>query len=280
MLTKVTAYNPLTNLDPLVFNVINRPETDLFQVRNIDGLGAVKATVNTTPMGSVDKAVFTGSNFGERNIVLTLGLTPDWDNWTFSRLRRLIDKYFMPKMQTRLVFETMEFSPVEIFGYVEANEPNMFTKDPEHQISIICPDPDFTSVEAITIYGQTDQDPLDIDYEGNIETGFVVQVRNFDADPDPSIITIYRTNPDIDNFTVDSGGDPILLDSERTFMMNSISGQKFVKTVGATETNLLQMVSDDSKWLSLRQGVNQFQVISNAGVQDWSLAYYEHFGSL
>ena len=137
MLTKVTAYSQWSNLDPLVFNVINRPETDLFEVRNIDGLGAVKADVNTTPLGSVDGESFVGSSVGKRNIVLTLGLTPDWNDWTMSRLRRLLDKYFMPKLKIRFVFETMEFSPVEIFGYIESNEPNIYHNCSGH-LSIEC----------------------------------------------------------------------------------------------------------------------------------------------
>jgi hypothetical protein len=138
VLTKVTAYSQWANVDPLVLNVINPSDSDLFEVRNIDGLGPVKADVNTTPR-STPGVSFVGTNVGGRNIVLTLGLNPDWDNWTFSRLRRFLDKFFMPEQHIRLVLETMEFSPVEISGYIESNEPNMFSKDPEHQISIICP---------------------------------------------------------------------------------------------------------------------------------------------
>jgi hypothetical protein len=170
VLTKVTAYSQWANVDPLVLNVINPSDTDLFEVRNIDGLGPVKADVNTTPR-SIPGVSFVGTNVGGRNIVLTLGLNPDWDDWTFSRLRRFLDKFFMPEQQVRLVFETMEFSPVEISGYIEANEPNMFSKDPEHQISIICPDLYFRSVDIVTYLARTDEDPLEIDYEGNVATG-------------------------------------------------------------------------------------------------------------
>lgn len=278
MLTKVTAYNPGTSLDPLVLNITNRPETDLFEVRNIDGLGAVKADVNTTPKGSIRGETFVGNNVGSRNIVMTLGLDPDWNDWTVSRLRRLLDLYFMPETQIRFVFETMEFSPVEIFGYIEANDPNMFSKDPEHQISVICPDPDFVSVDNVFIAGRTDLDPIDVDYKGNLETGFNVLVRT-DVAPNPSIISIYRTNPDLETFVVDNGGT-MPLDLSHDFMMNSIPGAKFVKIVGASETNLLNKVTAGSPWLTLKPGINQFQVLANAGTHIWNLSYYEHFGSL
>jgi hypothetical protein len=279
VLTKVTAYNPMANLAPLVFNVINRPDTDLFEVRNIDGLGAVKADVNTTPLGSVDRESFVGSTFGKRNIVLTLGMTPDWDDWTVSRLRRLLDRYFMPKFQTHLVFESMEFSPVEIFGYIESNEPNMFSKDPEHQISIICPNPDFTSVASVVINGQTDFNPLNIEYEGNLETGFNLLFKN-SADPDPKKITISNTYLTPETFVVDNGAVAIPLDPTHEFMMNSIPGDKYVKLTGAPGVNYLQKVAAGSEWLVLKPGTNIFQVQGDLGVHPWTLTYFEHFGSL
>lgn len=280
MLTKVTAYNPETDLDPLVFNIINRPETDLFEVRNIDGLEAVTANVNTTQLGSINKEAFTGTSSGKRNIVMTLGLDPDWDEWTISRLRRLLDRYFMPHSQSRLVFESTEFSPVEIFGYVESNAPNMFSKDPEHPISIICPDPDFISVDPITIHGSTDMDPLDIDYQGNLPAGFNVIVQT-SADADPEIISIYNTYQDLETFVVQPG-EAFPLDSTHSFMMNSIPGNKFVKLVGGVGPgpNYLNSVQVPYVWPKFRQGINTFQVLTNIGVHPWVLTYYEHFGSL
>jgi hypothetical protein len=282
VLTKVTTYNTAAPFDPLIWNVINRPDTDLFEVRNADGLGAVKADVNTVQMGSVDKEVGVGSSYGKRNLVFTIGLDPDWEDWTVSRLRRLLDKYFMPKTPIRLVFETMEFSPVEIFGEVESNEPNMFSKDPEHVISVICPDPDFVSVDAIQIDGSTDMDPLEIDYEGNVPSGIVAQVKT-SADADPDVITISNTYNEalgIENFVVSSSSGAIPLDSTHSFMVSSIPGSKFAKLVGASEHNYLNDVMPGYVWPTFRQGINLFQIQTNVGVHPWSLSYYERFGSL
>lgn len=278
MLTKVTAYNPATDLDPLVFNIINRPDTDLFEVRNIDGLGAVKADVNTTQMGSINKETFTGSSSGKRNIVLTLGLDPDWDDWTVSRLRRLLDRYFMPHFQTRLVFESMEFSPVEIFGYIESNEPNMFTKDPEQQVSIICPDPDFKSVDLMVMEGYTSGDAVDIEYEGNIATGFNLRVNKVAATTDPTWVNVLVGDPTIAKFRVDEGAT-----DTQYLEINTVPGEKYVDTVvvpGDVHTNRLDALTEDSKWPLLGPGTTRFEVNSSGGDQFWYLTYYNKFGSL
>lgn len=282
MLTKVTAYSQWANVDPLVFNVINRPETDLFEVRNIDGLGSVKADVNTTPYGSVAGESFVGSNVGKRNIVMTIGLDPDWDDWTVSRLRRLLDKTFMPQLQVSLAFETMEFSPVEISGYVESNEPNMFSKDPEHQISIICPDLYFKSVDPVIITGQTDDDPKEIEYEGNVESGMTVRVSKLSGS-DPNHVGI-RVNDPNDTYIEAGPVTGNAVTSGKDLYMNSVPGDKYIKTitndVSATVVNLLSVSEIVQRWPVIGPGTETFDIFSNAGVQSWSMSYYNLFGSL
>lgn len=283
MLTKVTAYSQWANVDPLVLNVVNRPEADLFELRNADGLGAVTAEVNTTKLGSIDGEDFVGSNVGKRNIVLTLGLTPDWNEWTMSRLRRVLDKYFMPKLNIRLVFETMEFSPVEIFGYIESNEPNMFSKDPEHVISIICPKLYFTSVDPTVIDGQTDMSPLAIDYEGNVETGMnVIVLDTFTPGTDPAWAKI-RVNDSLENSIYVTA--PTLLNENLHF--NSIPGDKYIKriNISGAETSLLNsaVIVDsndrDRQWPKLGPGTIDFAVTSDQ-LLAWQLTYYNQFASL
>ena len=284
MLTKVTVHSQWANVDPLVLNITNRPETDLFESRNIDGLGSVKADVNTTSLGSVDGESFVGSNVGKRNIVFTIGLTPDWDQWTVSRLRRVLDKYFMPQLSVRMVFETMEFSPVEISGYVESNEPNMFSKDPEHVISVISPELYFKSVNPTVILGQTDMDPMEIDYEGNVETGMIVVVNGrTGAGTDPTLVKIRVNDPLENSIEVPS---PVTLNED--YVMSSIPGDKYVRRVEADGdyVNLLNsaVILDnndrDRRWPLIGPGTIDFAVTSDADIQEWVLTYHNLFGSL
>lgn len=279
MLTKVTAYSQWTTVDPLVLNVVDRPETDLFEVRNIDGLGAVKADVNTTPLGSIAGESFNGTNVGKRNLVFTLGLTPDWNVWTMSKLRQLLDKYFMPQQTIRLVFEGTEFSPVEIFGYIESNEPNMFSKDPEQQISIICPKLYFRSVAPVVITGQSTDLPIEIEYEGNVEAGIHLAATKASG-ADPTYIGV-RINDSFIFAELTGFGSPV--DDNRDFELSTIPGEKYIRSIiipDGTIINLLNFAQVGVRWPLVSPGALSFDVESSAGIQDWTLTYYPLFGSL
>lgn len=273
MLTKITAYSQWAGVDPLVWNIINRPDTDLYEVRDIQGLGSVKASINTTPFGTIKGAAFSGTSSAERNLVFTLGLDPDWDVWTVSRLRRQLESYFMPEQSVRFVFETMEFSPVEISGIIESNDPNMFSKDPEQQISVICPKPDFVAVDPVVIDGSTELAPIDLEYKGNVETG--INVRLDEGINSTDHVTI---NYGDDSFAVD-----VTVDGFHYMIMHSVPGEKFVRQythIGDIPTNKLNFVQPGSTWIKLHPGIEPFSVDVDDGSIPWHLTYYERFGSL
>jgi hypothetical protein len=67
------------------------------------------------------------------------------------------------------------------------------------------------------------------------------------------------------------------------FLMNSLPGAKYVQNVGIGSgliTNLLAKVAGGSTWPTLQPGVNDFSVITDAGVQDWQLTYFARYGGL
>lgn len=280
MLTKMQAYSSWLSAPELDLDDAGREETDLVQIRGITGLDPVKATVNTSPFGSVDGAAYTGSDVGTRNIVLTVHPNPDWDLWSFESLRRLLYAYFMPKLQTRLVFYSNDMPPVEIYGYVEDTNVNQFSQDLEIQVSIICPDPYFTAVDPTVVTGQSDRDnttPDSIVYNGSVATGINVELTRV-SDPAPTSIGIQVGDPSLSYFNVAAG-----VDSLKYFLMNSLSGNKYVQNVdlsGGTITNLLPKVQTGSQWPILQPGQNKFSVITDAGSQDYQLTYYEKYGGL
>lgn len=290
MLTEVKAYSSWRSAPTLPLTDGGRAETDLLQIRNIDGLDPVKASVNTSPFGAVDGASYTGSSVLTRNIVLTIGLKPDWDVWTFEKLRRLVYQYFMPKRQTRLVFYSDDLVPVEISGVVESCEVNQFSKDPEMQVSIICPDPYFTALEPVVLTGQTvpigSVQPVEqslpvtlIEYNGTIEAGLHLDVTAT-TDPPPTEIGIQLGDPKISYFGVQAAVNPSMY-----FELSSLPMQKFVQNINIGSgviTNLLSKVNiqEGALWPSLAPGENEFIVTTDVGVHDWELTYYERFGGL
>lgn len=288
MLTEVKAYSEWSEAPTLPLADGGRAETDLIQVRNIEGLQPVKASVNTTPFGAVDGASFVGSNVLSRNIVLTLHPNPNWKSWTYESLRKLLYDYFMPKRKVRLVFYSDDMIPVEILGIVEDVNVNIFSKDPELIVSIICPDPYFTAVEPVVISGQTIHSRVEapglvvlIDYKGNIEAGVNLKVTATAAAP-PSYIAVELGNimkPTY--FGVNATVNPTMY-----FELSSIPMRKYVQNVNTnfgTITNLLsKLVDEGSKWPTLQPGENRFSVRtdSSAGAHQWTLTYFERFGGL
>lgn len=280
MLTELEAYSSWLDAPTLALSDSGREETDLIQIRNITGLDPVKAAVNTAPFGSVDGAAYIGSSVATRNIVLTLHPNPDWNLWSFESLRRLLYSYFMPKSATRLIFYSDDIQPMSILGIVEDANVNQFSKEPDLQVSIICPDPYFTAVNPTVVAGQSDPDfnsPTIIEYNGDIPAAINVSVSRL-TDPAPTSIGIQVGDPSISFFKVAAS-----VSSSSIFQISSQSGNKYIQNVSLSSgviTNLLSKMQSGSSWPVLQPGENKFAVITDKGTQDWQLTYYERRGGL
>ena len=123
-----------------------RPELSGFAVTSITGLGPGKATINTSEITTTDGGLFNSARLPVRNIVISLRYMW-WNSIEDSRQRSY--KYFPIKKQVSLLIET-DNRIVETSGYVESNDPTIFSKESGSDISIICPDPFFYSGGTVT----------------------------------------------------------------------------------------------------------------------------------
>lgn len=282
MLTKLRVYSSWRSAPTTLLLDGGRAETDLIQVLDVSGIDPPKASINRTSYGSVDGSSYTGGDIQDRNIVLKLGPNPDWSTVTPSDLRKRLYQYFMPKQLVRLVFESDDGGPVEISGIVESVSDNMFSKDLEMQVSIVCPDPYFTAVEATIVAGSSIRyggDPVVVEYNGNIEAGFEVLVSQVSGST-PILIGVQIGNPAITYFTVDAE-----VDGTKYFDLVTVPLRKSVQNVRISDgliTNLLTYTHlvEGETWPMLQPGENEFSVITDDGVQDWELRYYERYGGL
>lgn len=112
-----------------------------FAIMSIDGLGPVKADVNTTDIASFDGALYNSARVGSRNIVFNFRF---FAKPTIEATRLMSYKIFPVKRKVKLEFET-DTRTSSIEGYVESNEPDIFSENEGCQVSIICPDPYFVS---------------------------------------------------------------------------------------------------------------------------------------
>ncbi len=172
-------------------------------------------------------------------------------------------------------------STVEISGYVEGFEPNIFSKDPEIQISIICPQPDFVDVDATVLTGTVDDGTTKttIGYFGTVPSGFVLRVSSTPArQAYTGIITIVNKTPFPQFFPVEA-----TVDTTRYFEMSSVQGLKYVRTVaisGGIITNLLRTTAANVVWPKLEPGANDLSVGANSPGQEWKLTYFNRYGGL
>jgi hypothetical protein len=259
------------------------PNTDAIQILSIDGLGPVKGNVNTTPYGLVDGEVYFGTTIGKRNIVLTLGLNPNWSDQTMASLRKLLYAYFMPKYATKLRFISDLLPDVEISGYVESFEPNIFSKDPQVQISIICPKPEFVAVSPTVVTGTVGDGtvPTEIEYDGTLPTGFLLEVTSSPSRTSYTgpLLVVNRT-PFERTFQATA-----TVDNTKKFKLSTIPGQKSAVSVllaTGVETSVLSTVDGETTWPQIEPGTNEFSIVVPVGSvgQNWTLVFYKKFGGL
>lgn len=128
--------------DSITMELMN-PEKSGFIITKIDGLGPGKATINKTEIANYDGSLYNSARFNSRNIVLGIRFM-QYDTESIEDLRQKSYKFFPIKSKVRLTIVT-DNREAFIEGYIESNEPNIFSDKEETNISILCPDPYFYS---------------------------------------------------------------------------------------------------------------------------------------
>lgn len=123
---------------------LREPEVSGFLIKSVTGLGPVKATVNTTEVVTNDGSMFNSARLSQRNIVFQIVFVDTVYGETIEDVRQKSYKYFPAKKSVEIIIET-DNRYVRTSGYVESNEPNIFSSQEGTSISIICPDPFFYS---------------------------------------------------------------------------------------------------------------------------------------
>ncbi len=282
MLTQLEVYSPRVATPPFSLEA-GFAETDPIQIRGIEGLGPVNASVNTRAFGSIDGEWYADSNVGKRNIVVTVGYNPNWATQSIEGLRMILYSYFMPKSRVRLRFVSTHMPTVEIVGYVESFEPNIFSKDPEVQVSIICPMPYFVSVDATVVtastltYGSAEFE--EFIYTGSVEAGFILHIEKGAGANLSGQVQILNDSPIQETLIIKN----VLVNADQYLDISTKPGNKYARykfVSGSAATNILKDVTGESSWHSLRPGPNKFRVLAPLAGNLWTLRYYNRYGGL
>lgn len=270
-----------------------RPELSGFMVISVTGLGPAKANVNTTDVATTDGSIFNSTRVTNRNIVFTLRYM--WKD-SIEDSRQMSYKYFPIGKKVKLLVET-DNRASEIEGYVESNEPDIFSETEGTDISIICPYPFFNSTSnRVTTFGSVESmfefpfsnesltEPLlvfseirknpdrNIVYYGDTDTGVLISLR---AHGEASNISIYnvthREMMRIDTTKIEAITGSGIVDKDE-IVISTVHGNKSAVLIrqGVT-TNILNAIDRDSSWFKLRKGTNVFSYVAESGQEDLEL---------
>lgn len=269
---------------------LTHPEESGFVVKSITGLGPGKATINTTEVSTNDGGLFNSSRLSTRNIVIALEFL--WKD-SIEEVRQQSYKYFPIKKKCTLVIET-DNRLAEIEGYVESNDPDIFSQNEGTDISIICPYPYFYSsgesgktttifsgIEAAFEFPFSNESLTEnllemgiienetervITYDGDAEIGVTITIH---AVGEASNITIYNTGTrelmTIDTDKVESlTGSGIIAGDD--IIICTVKNNKSITLVrGGVSTNILNCLSTDADWFQLTKGDNVFAYVAEEG---------------
>ena len=288
MIKSVTITN---HIDESIKLDLFNPEESGFIIKNIEGLGPVKANINFKELATNDGAIDNSARLSSRNIVMSLQFM---ESPTIEETRLKSYKYFPIKRNIKFLIET-DSRICETIGRVETNVPTIFSNAEGCQISILCSNPYFYSAGENgtnqTIFYGTEplfefpfsnesltEDLIEfgsienrtegtIYYDGDAEIGITIQIH---AVGEAEGLVIYNTktreimriNDDKLKSLMGSGiqaGDEITITTSR--------GEKGIYMLrNGVTTNILNSLEKPIKWFQLTKGDNTFAYTASAGL--------------
>lgn len=147
------------------------------RIKDIRGLGPVSGSFTNSPKAHGYGSNNISTSFNDRNIVFSFELfrTP---TKTVEDVRRDLYVYFPVGFEIELIFRSGD-RMYQIFGKVESAEPEIFTKNPTMQVSVMCFDPYFTTYPSASdnILVPKDTTTRSVRYLGRVETGVAIEMQ-------------------------------------------------------------------------------------------------------
>lgn len=255
-------------------------------IQNITGLGPPKADISMTDLATMDGSLYNSSRAQNRNITISMVFIAAS---TIEDSRQRTYKYFPIKKPLKFLIET-DNRILETIGYVESNEPDIFSQQESNSISLLCDDPYFYSINKNVVYlfgveplfefefsnESLDEAQLELGfineneeksvfYNGDSETGIVMTIHALGPVEN---ITIYNTRTreimKINTEKIESGiiaGDDIII--------STVRGNKYVKLLrNGKYQNILNALDKNSNWFQLTKGENVFACTADSGLED------------
>ncbi len=273
---------------------LREPALSGFLIKSVTGLGPVKANINTTEVATNDGSKFNSARLTQRNIVFQMAFVDTVYGESIEDIRQKSYKYFPTKKNVDIIIET-DNRYVKTTGYVESNEPNIFSSQEGAQISIICPDPyfytagengdivtEFYSIAPMLEFPFSNESLTDpmivfseiqsraagvITYYGDTEIGIVIRIH---ALGEATNISIYNTDTrevmriDTDKIEKITGKGLVVSDD---IIINTTKGNKSITLLReGVSYNILNCLWKNTDWFTLAKGDNVFAFTAETGI--------------
>lgn len=273
---------------------LREPALSGFLIKSVTGLGPVKANINTTEVATNDGSKFNSARLTQRNIVFQMVFVDTLKGESIEDIRQKSYKYFPTKKNVDIIIET-DNRYVKTTGYVESNEPNIFSSQEGAQISIICPDPyfytagdngdivtEFYSIAPMFEFPFSNESLTDpmivfseiqsraagvITYYGDTEIGIMIRIH---ALGEATNIAIYNTDTrevmriDTDKIKKITGKGLTVSDD---IIINTAKGNKSITLLReGVSYNILNCLGKNPDWFTLTKGDNVFAFTAETGI--------------
>ena len=258
-----------------------------FQVTKIAGLNPPQAQINRSTIAGMDGSKFNSSKLEERNIVIEIKI-----NGNVEENRLILYSFFKTKTNVTLFYQNSNRN-VFINGYVESFECDLFSKSEVAQVSIICPQSYFKSLQYII--DDVSKIMKCFSYPFSINIGNPIPFSEIELEKIKNVINDSETECGlIIEMTFSGTVSKIELRNTNTFekfiinynfiendklTINTNNGEKSVTLLRQGETiNLLPYMEKGSSFFKLQQGDNFFSYLADDGENDNRIMiYFKHY---
>lgn len=240
-----------------------------YQIVKIDGLIPPKSQIFTNSIANLHGEMFKSSKLEMRNIVINLRVNGDVE-----KNRIDLYTYLIPSKWCKLYFKNGRRN-VFIDGYVENIEADLFVINQTLQISIVCPEPAFQSLEIVQSDLSKEQSGFEFPFSipstgiefsslfddyvavlvntGDVDSGIIIEISSSYMTVANPVIYNSETGEYIKINDTVSRGEQIII--------NTTKGKKSIikRWASGTEKSIMSSLDiNGSTWLQAKRGVNHF----------------------
>lgn len=268
--------------DPVTGAVANEIVIDLrdpnseYILQNINGLGPIKADVTSVDLVSESGSRVLGSRIGSRNIVFSLAFNPNWSSGSsVTELRRNLYSVFTPEFEVDFLIRDDVLGLMETEAIIETHDPDIFTRDPSVQISLLCHKPSFRlSGGGLTTHEPGRYDRFSMTYEGTHTVGFAMEATISTNMTDTPLIFAKPMMGGYVSVTSDWQVGDIL-------RIQTMPGMKMVRRHrGGDFIPLLSRMGANMTDLKLLPGNNTFTFNRDSDISHLKIMYTQEYGGL